>query len=51
MSSFPSLSPTRVHGLICGTLEPGLRADLIQVKMVGDIPIVRGVWREGKRIA
>jgi alpha-D-ribose 1-methylphosphonate 5-triphosphate diphosphatase len=34
-----------------GTLEPGLRADLIQVKMVGDIPIVRGVWREGKRVA
>ncbi len=23
MFSFPSLSPTRVHGLICGTLEPG----------------------------
>ncbi|GAB2186635.1 alpha-D-ribose 1-methylphosphonate 5-triphosphate diphosphatase [Roseibium sp. LAB1] len=34
-----------------GILEPGLRADLIQVKMVGDIPIVRGVWREGKRVA
>lgn len=34
-----------------GTLEPGLRADLIQVKMVGNIPIVRGVWREGKRVA
>jgi len=34
-----------------GNLAPGLRADLIQVKMVGSIPIVRGVWREGKRVA
>ena len=34
-----------------GVLNPGLRADLIQVKMVGDIPVVRGVWREGKRVA
>ncbi|MEM5583492.1 alpha-D-ribose 1-methylphosphonate 5-triphosphate diphosphatase [Roseibium sp. AS2] len=34
-----------------GALQPGLRADLIQVKMVGGIPIVRGVWREGRRVA
>ncbi|WFE90208.1 alpha-D-ribose 1-methylphosphonate 5-triphosphate diphosphatase [Roseibium porphyridii] len=34
-----------------GALSPGLRADLIQVKMVGHIPIVRGVWREGRRVA
>ncbi|WP_298984268.1 alpha-D-ribose 1-methylphosphonate 5-triphosphate diphosphatase [uncultured Roseibium sp.] len=34
-----------------GALSPGLRADLIQVKMVGNIPIVRGVWREGRRVA
>jgi alpha-D-ribose 1-methylphosphonate 5-triphosphate diphosphatase len=34
-----------------GILEPGRRADLIQVKMVGSIPVVRGVWREGKRVA
>ncbi|MCV0426503.1 MAG: alpha-D-ribose 1-methylphosphonate 5-triphosphate diphosphatase [Roseibium sp.] len=34
-----------------GTLMPGLRADLIQVKLVGNVPIVRGVWREGKRVA
>jgi len=34
-----------------GVLEPGRRADLIQVKMVGNIPVVRGVWREGKRVA
>lgn len=34
-----------------GRLAPGLRADLIQVKLVGNIPIVRGVWREGYRVA
>ncbi|TYC52481.1 alpha-D-ribose 1-methylphosphonate 5-triphosphate diphosphatase [Rhodobacterales bacterium] len=34
-----------------GTLTPGLRADLVQVKLVGNVPIVRGVWREGKRVA
>ncbi|MES0883806.1 alpha-D-ribose 1-methylphosphonate 5-triphosphate diphosphatase [Roseibium sp. SCP14] len=34
-----------------GSLLPGLRADLIQVKLVGNVPIVRGVWREGKRVA
>ncbi|KZM51056.1 alpha-D-ribose 1-methylphosphonate 5-triphosphate diphosphatase [Labrenzia sp. OB1] len=34
-----------------GVLQPGLRADLIQVKLAGDVPIVRGVWREGRRVA
>ncbi len=34
-----------------GALRPGLRADLIQVRLVGNVPIVRGVWREGKRVA
>lgn len=45
-------TPARAIGLDDrGVLEPGLRADLIQVKMVGDIPVVRGVWREGRRVA
>lgn len=34
-----------------GALEVGRRADLVQVRMVGDVPIVRGVWREGYRVA
>ncbi len=34
-----------------GALETGRRADLIQVRLVGSIPIVRGVWREGRRVA
>ncbi|WP_299478195.1 alpha-D-ribose 1-methylphosphonate 5-triphosphate diphosphatase [uncultured Roseibium sp.] len=45
-------SPARAIGLTDrGTLSPGLRADLIQVKLVGSVPIVRGVWREGRRVA
>jgi alpha-D-ribose 1-methylphosphonate 5-triphosphate diphosphatase len=34
-----------------GVLAPGKRADLVQVKLVGNVPIVRGVWREGRRVA
>lgn len=34
-----------------GRLEAGLRADLVQVRPVHDIPVVRRVWREGSRVA
>ncbi len=34
-----------------GRLEAGLRADLVQVRPVGGIPVVRRVWREGSRVA
>lgn len=34
-----------------GAIETGRRADLVQVRMVGDIPIVRAVWNEGRRVA
>ena len=34
-----------------GRLEAGLRADLVQIRPVGDIPVVRRVWREGSRVA
>ncbi|MGV3491187.1 MAG: amidohydrolase family protein, partial [Devosia sp.] len=33
-----------------GRLEPGLRADIVQVRMVGDLPVVRGVWVAGQRV-
>jgi alpha-D-ribose 1-methylphosphonate 5-triphosphate diphosphatase len=49
-------NPARATGLHDrGSLEPGLRADLIQVRLV-DLPdgsrhgVVRGVWREGVRV-
>lgn len=34
-----------------GEIAPGLRADLVQVRMVGDQPVVRAVWRGGARVA
>jgi alpha-D-ribose 1-methylphosphonate 5-triphosphate diphosphatase len=34
-----------------GELAPGKRADLIQVRVVGDVPMVRTVWTAGVRVA
>ncbi len=34
-----------------GALAMGRRADLVQVRLVGNVPIIRGVWREGVRVA
>jgi alpha-D-ribose 1-methylphosphonate 5-triphosphate diphosphatase len=34
-----------------GAIIPGLRADLVQVRLHGDIPVIRAVWRGGVRIA
>ena len=43
-------NPAHVIGLNdCGELAPGLRADLIRVRMSGDMPIVRGAWHKGER--
>jgi len=43
-------NPARAIGLLDrGELAPGLRADLIRVRMSGDMPIVRSAWREGVR--
>lgn len=33
-----------------GRIAPGLRADLIEVGLAGDLPVVRRVWREGRRV-
>ncbi len=33
-----------------GELAPGKRADAVQVKLVDDIPVVRAVWRSGRRV-
>ncbi len=33
-----------------GRLEPGLRADIVRVRLHGDLPIVRQVWRAGERV-
>ena len=47
-----SANPARTVGLNDrGTIAPGLRADLVRVRYDGDVPVVRGVWREGVRVA
>ncbi|MCB1497416.1 MAG: alpha-D-ribose 1-methylphosphonate 5-triphosphate diphosphatase [Bauldia sp.] len=34
-----------------GAIETGKRADLVQVRVDGDHPVVRAVWRQGRRVA
>ena len=34
-----------------GEIAPGKRADLIRVHVAREIPVVRSVWREGRRVA
>ncbi len=34
-----------------GRIAPGLRADLVRVERQDDVPVVRSVWRQGKRVA
>lgn len=45
-------APARAAGLVDrGRIEPGLRADLVRVALVGDLPITRGVWSRARRVA
>ncbi|MFQ3622146.1 MAG: alpha-D-ribose 1-methylphosphonate 5-triphosphate diphosphatase [Acetobacteraceae bacterium] len=47
-----SLDPARLVGLQDrGAIAPGLRADLVQVHLADGHPLVRQVWREGRRVA
>ncbi|MBZ0229768.1 MAG: alpha-D-ribose 1-methylphosphonate 5-triphosphate diphosphatase, partial [Bauldia sp.] len=47
-----SLNPAEAAGLTDrGAIEAGRRADLVQVRFDGDVPVVRGVWRQGRRVA
>ncbi len=44
-------TPARASGLVDrGRLEVGLRADFVRI-YEADLPVVRGVWREGRRVA
>lgn len=46
-----SRAPARFAGLTDrGSLEIGLRADLVQVRVMDNQPVVRGVWRQGARV-
>jgi alpha-D-ribose 1-methylphosphonate 5-triphosphate diphosphatase len=47
-----TLNPARAAGLDDrGQIAIGKRADLVRVSMVGNLPVVRGVWRQGKRVS
>ncbi len=44
-------APARAIGLHDrGQIEPGLRADLVRVRLVEGLPVVRGVWRQGRQV-
>lgn len=46
-----SLTPATAAGLDDrGAILPGRRADLVQVRTDGEVPIVRAVWRQGRRV-
>jgi alpha-D-ribose 1-methylphosphonate 5-triphosphate diphosphatase len=46
-----SANPAEMVGLADrGAIEPGKRADFSRVRLVEGLPVVMGVWREGKRI-
>jgi alpha-D-ribose 1-methylphosphonate 5-triphosphate diphosphatase len=45
-------NPARSAGLDDrGEIAVGKRADLVRVAMVGGLPVVRGVWRQGQRVS
>lgn len=47
-----TLRPAGMVGLSDrGAVEPGLRADLVRVRVVDDLPVVRAVWRGGVRVS
>lgn len=47
-----SKNPAEAAGLSDrGTIAVGLRADLLRVQLLGAQPIVREVWRQGRRVA
>ncbi len=47
-----SATPARAVGLDDrGRIAEGLRADLVRVRRPSGVPVVRSVWREGRRVA
>jgi alpha-D-ribose 1-methylphosphonate 5-triphosphate diphosphatase len=34
-----------------GEIAAGKRADLVRVRLSGEVPVVQQVWREGRRVA
>lgn len=47
-----STNPAKAVGMHDrGSIATGLRADLVRVQAIDDVPVVRSVWREGKRVS
>jgi alpha-D-ribose 1-methylphosphonate 5-triphosphate diphosphatase len=47
-----SRTPARAaHLADRGEIAPGQRADLVRVRMHGEMPVVKGVWRQGERVS
>jgi alpha-D-ribose 1-methylphosphonate 5-triphosphate diphosphatase len=47
-----SRNPARAVGLgDRGEIAPAMRADVARVRLSGAEPVVRAVWREGRRVA
>lgn len=47
-----TINPARAAGLSDrGEIAVGKRADLVRVRCIGEIPVVRGVWRQGERVS
>jgi alpha-D-ribose 1-methylphosphonate 5-triphosphate diphosphatase len=45
-------APARAGGLMDrGRLAEGMRADLIRFKLADGVPVLRGVWSAGARVA
>lgn len=45
-------APARMLGMTDrGRIEPGLRADLVRIRPLGGMPVIRSVWRNGERVA
>jgi alpha-D-ribose 1-methylphosphonate 5-triphosphate diphosphatase len=45
-------NPAEAAGLVDrGAIETGRRGDLVRVRADGAVPVVRSVWREGRRVA
>jgi len=47
-----SAVPAETAGLTDrGKLQPGMRADLLRVRLYQGMPVIRAVWRAGERVA
>lgn len=47
-----STNPAKAVGMNDrGSIAQGLRADLVRVHAIDDVPVIRSVWREGRRVS